>query len=228
MAELANEVEVYLEAGTKRVFACALNWPGWSRSGRDEAAALAVLGAYARRYAAAVGDVASELNSSDGEPDFTVLDRLEGNATTDFGAPDAVPALDRTPMTTEDLLRHEAILRACWDAFEGAAAAAEGRDLQKGPRGGGRDLERMLHHVGGAEAGYLSRIAARFRWDEKSDPRPQLAPLRAVAADALRQAQKGLPAHGPRGGAYWTARTYVRRAAWHLLDHAWELEDRVV
>ena len=28
--------DVYLELGTKRVFACALEWPGWCRGGRDE------------------------------------------------------------------------------------------------------------------------------------------------------------------------------------------------
>lgn len=26
--------DVYLEAGKKRVFACAADWPGWCRSGR--------------------------------------------------------------------------------------------------------------------------------------------------------------------------------------------------
>jgi hypothetical protein len=31
---------------------------------------------------------------------------------------------------------------------------------------------------------------------------------------------------GPRGGVRWTARYYVRRSAWHVLDHAWEIEDR--
>jgi hypothetical protein len=26
----------------------------------------------------------------------------------------------------------------------------------------------------------------------------------------------------------WTPRYFVRRSAWHALDHAWELEDRIL
>ena len=33
----------YLEVGKKRVFACALDWPGWCRSGRDERLAIEAL-----------------------------------------------------------------------------------------------------------------------------------------------------------------------------------------
>jgi hypothetical protein len=36
-----------------------------------------------------------------------------------------------------------------------------------------------------------------------------------------------LAERGPRGGIRWPARYYVRRAAWHVLDHAWEIEDRL-
>jgi hypothetical protein len=36
-----------------------------------------------------------------------------------------------------------------------------------------------------------------------------------------------LPTEGPRGGVRWSARYTVRRAAWHTLDHAWEIEDRI-
>src|SRR5260370_8581235 len=43
---------VYLEIGEKRVFASALDWPGWTRSARDEQGALEALAAYAPRYAA--------------------------------------------------------------------------------------------------------------------------------------------------------------------------------
>jgi hypothetical protein len=37
---------------------------------------------------------------------------------------------------------------------------------------------------------------------------------------------EGLPAAGPRGGKIWSVRYFVRRTAWHALDHAWEIEDR--
>jgi hypothetical protein len=26
----------------------------------------------------------------------------------------------------------------------------------------------------------------------------------------------------------WSPRSFVRRSAWHALDHAWELEDRIL
>ena len=42
---------VYLELGSKRVFACTLDWPGWCRSGKTEELALEALAAYADRYA---------------------------------------------------------------------------------------------------------------------------------------------------------------------------------
>ena len=35
------------------------------------------------------------------------------------------------------------------------------------------------------------------------------------------------PGRSRSGGARWTPRYFVRRAAWHVLDHAWELEDRL-
>mgnify|MGYP003380452358 CR=1 FL=1 len=40
MVHLANQISVYLEIGQKRTFAGAVDWPGWCRAGRDEAAAL--------------------------------------------------------------------------------------------------------------------------------------------------------------------------------------------
>jgi hypothetical protein len=47
-----------------------------------------------------------------------------------------------------------------------------------------------------------------------------LSALRAGAADEL-------PCRGPRGGKLWAPRYFARRVAWHMLDHAWEIEDRV-
>jgi hypothetical protein len=45
---------IYLESGSKRTFAGALEWPGWCRGGKTEAAAIEALLAYAPRYAAAL------------------------------------------------------------------------------------------------------------------------------------------------------------------------------
>ncbi|MBX7251781.1 MAG: hypothetical protein K1X50_07340, partial [Candidatus Promineofilum sp.] len=48
-------MDIYLEEGAKRMFAGALEWPGWCRAGRDEAAARRALLDYAPRYAAVAG-----------------------------------------------------------------------------------------------------------------------------------------------------------------------------
>ena len=36
-------LDVYLELGTKRLFAIAADWPGWARHANDEQSALAAL-----------------------------------------------------------------------------------------------------------------------------------------------------------------------------------------
>ena len=44
-----RKAPVYVEVGAKRAFASAAGWPGWSRSGKTEEAALETLSAYAIR-----------------------------------------------------------------------------------------------------------------------------------------------------------------------------------
>jgi hypothetical protein len=51
---------------------------------------------------------------------------------------------------------------------------------------------------------------------------------RQAVLGALRAAARGeFPLLGPRGGRRWTPRYFVRRDAWHVLDHVWEIEDRI-
>ncbi|HEY2075797.1 MAG TPA: hypothetical protein VGH53_05620, partial [Streptosporangiaceae bacterium] len=73
---------VCLEQGKTWVFASSLDWPGWCRRGKGDEAALDALLDYADRYALVAG------------PGFApgtveVVGRVQGNRTTDFGAPDA-------------------------------------------------------------------------------------------------------------------------------------------
>jgi hypothetical protein len=160
--------------------------------------------------------------------DFVVVERLEGNATTDFGAPDVAPACDATPINESELPHFEALLKACWRAFDGAVRRAAGKELRKGPRGGGRDVDAIVGHVLGADAGYLARLAWKHKQAEAEDQGKELARTRQAILDALAVAVRGeLPERGPRGGVIWTPRYFVRRVAWHVLDHAWELEDRI-
>jgi hypothetical protein len=58
----------------------------------------------------------------------------------------------------------------------------------------------------------------------------EAAELRRFQAilQALSSASSGdTPKQGPRGGVRWTPRRFVKRVAWHVLDHAWEIEDRI-
>jgi hypothetical protein len=220
-------VEIYLEVGAKRVFAGALRWPGWCRSGRDEPTALQALLDHGPLYAAAVGKAAPEFQAPVDTGDLDVLERLPGDATTDFGAPGAIPPQDMKKLSIAELERQVAILTACWDAFDAAARSAVSLPLRSGPRGGGRDLARMRAHVLDADRGYLAQLGGRFRSDERaSEESVRLA--REAFVESLRgRVRDELPDVGPKGGARWPPHYAVRRSAWHALDHAWEIQDRL-
>ncbi|MFN8455862.1 MAG: hypothetical protein U0401_14550 [Anaerolineae bacterium] len=229
MAKLSNQIEVYLEVGQKRTFAGALEWPGWCRAGRDEVAALQALVEMGPPYARILHPAGIEFQPPAAVSDFVVVERLEGNATTDFGAPNVAPRADTRPIDEAELQCLQALLQAYWQAFAETVQAADGKDLRLGPRGGGRDLAGIVQHVVGAQGGYLSRLAWKFKPDETENPIEAVPPTRQAVLEALAAAvHDGLPAHGPRGGAIWLPRYFVRRSAWHILDHLWEIEDRLL
>ena len=228
MASEMTQIEVYLEVGRKKTFAGALDWPGWCRGARDEGAALASLLAYAPRYASIVSTT-FDFAPPDDLAALAVVERLVGNSTTDFGAPDVAPARDSEPFDVAARERAAAILTAIWQAFDQAVRAAEGKELRKGPRGGGRDRDGVVRHVLGADAAYVRRLAQPFRQDAAAPLDDQLRQTRAAIRAALAAAARGeMPSAGPRGGALWTPRYFVRRVAWHSVDHLWEVEDRIV
>jgi hypothetical protein len=214
-------IEVYLEVGAKRTFAGAMAWPGWCRAGRDEAAALAALPAYASRYEAVVADSDLAFEPPHGPEPFVIVGRVTGGASTDFGVPGALAPGDEEPVAGAELERLVIVLRACWAALDQAAAGVTPAGLSAGPRGGGRSVEAIRAHVADAEAAYLSALG----WKAPPDPaarRPTL--LEAMTAVA----PVGMPPPGPRGGKRWPARYFARRVAWHALDHAWEIQDRTL
>ena len=205
-----------------------MDWPGWSRSGRDEAEAVATLAAYGSRYAAVVAAAALKLVPSKDASGFNVIKRVKGNTTTEFGAPAVGIPSDAAPLTQAELQRLERILGACWSALDRAAKGARGVELRKGPRGGGRDLDKITEHVAGAEEVYLVALGARGP-QGAGDGARRVADLRLAILAALRARALGLPVAEPsRAKTLWTPRFFVRRAAWHVLDHAWEIEDRAI
>jgi len=230
LAHTSSPVNVYLETGKKRTLAGAIDWPGWCRGGRDETAALQALIEYGPRYEWVLRAAGLDFHAPADVSILDVIEQLEGNATTDFGAPDVPPSGDAAPLENAELRRQEQILQACWAALDAAALEAHGKELRKGPRGGGRELAGIVRHVLDAEASYLTRLGGKLPKEIGEDDRSEaLRQRREIILDTLSAASRGeLPLQGPRGGARWTPRYFVRRAAWHILDHVWEIEDRAL
>jgi len=152
--------------------------------------------------------------------DIRVVERLPGTATTAFGAPDVVFAMDARPTDAADGERLATLVRAAWAVLDKVAAIAAA-ELRKGPRGGGRDRDAIVAHVVAAESAYARRIGLRLREPDPGDV-GAVAAIRAAITDVLARPTDG----GPIPGGRWPARYAVRRIAWHVLDHAWEIEDR--
>jgi len=203
---------VLIEAGKRRVFASALEWPGWCRSGRTEDEALSDLAAYAARYAPVTEQAGLRLARGASE-NFEVLERLTGNATTDFGAPGVAVEYEGRPLDRDDARRLAALVGACWQ-YLGSTLATAPAELRKGPRGGGRDRDQIAEHVAEAEIAYARKLGVRLGHD-------------IVATRAALIVLLGTPdTEGTPTETRWPVRYGARRIAWHVLDHAWEIEDK--
>jgi hypothetical protein len=217
---VAPKLKIYLEATPKRAFACAVDWPGWCRAGRDADAAIEALVAYADRYKKAMGRAASITAPKD-RSEVEVVHRLKGNASTEYGIPGASSPSDERPISAAELKRLRQLLKAAWATFDRTAKAAGGVELRKGPRGGGRSLAKIVEHVREADEAYVTRLGARP--PKGGDPKL----LRARIMDTLEARVTGKPITDPANvKTLWEPRYAVRRSAWHALDHAWEIEDR--
>ena len=224
-----NSINVFVEIGKKRIFVGAVDWPGWCRSTRDEKTALQALIDYGPRYAQVLHSREIEFQVPTDASDLIETERHDGNATTDFGAPAIVLDADREPIERMEFERLQTVLLACWQAFDSAVGRATGRALRKGPRGGGRDVEKILEHVLEADRGYLARLAWKHKRESGKNPVEELSRTRQAILNALEVGVNGdLPEQGPRGGIIWPPRYFVRRVAWHVLDHAWEIDDRIM
>jgi hypothetical protein len=197
---------VYIERGNKRVFACAYDWPGWCRSAKDEAAALETLADYADRYRGVAE--AAGLRFPKTAARFVVVDRVKGDGATDFGVPHKVAPRDGGPVTTAQAKKYVALLEATWLTFADVVAAAPAK-LRKGPRGGGRDRDQIATHVTDAEKAYSRKLGIRTIKDPDE--------IRAAILDVVRTRETD---------TNWPIPYAVRRITWHVLDHAWEIEDK--
>lgn len=221
---MSEPIRVMLEQGKKRAVASAFDWTGWGRSARIKGDAVAVLAAYRPRFAK-VADVAGLGEEFGATGEIEVVERLEGTGMGDYyGVSGRTAGPEQEPMTAAACERKIALLRAAWAYFDDVAARVS-VELRQGPRGGGRDRERINRHVNGAEieehAIKVGVITRPDVWQHPELHRDELLAHRDAFCTAIREHNAGgLSARS------WTLPFLIRRCAWHFLDHAWEMEDR--
>ena len=204
----------------KKVAAFAIDWPGWSRGAKTPDAAVELLEAYRERYRP-IARLAGQ------EPEFDAVGPLEivedhvGVGSTDFwGISFAPSSFEQGPMPEDELERKLGLLEASWRFFDDVAARVS-PELAKGPRGGGRNRDEIVRHVVANEWGDLAQKVG-------VSPPGEMTP-EAVRAhrEAYVAAMRDYNAQGRLGrGRNWTIPLLLRHTAFHVLDHAWEMEDK--
>ena len=206
----------------KKVAAFALDWPGWSRGAKTPGDAVDMLEAYRDRYGpiASLAGLESEFGAA-GKLD--VVEDHVGVGSTDFwGISFAPSSFEQAPMPEDELERKLALLQAAWRYLDDVAARVS-PDMQRGPRGGGRTRDEIVRHVLGNERGDLARRVGVI-----------VEPVVPATLEGLRSHQEdylaALRDYNAQGrlarGRNWTIPLLVRHTAFHVLDHAWEMEDK--
>jgi hypothetical protein len=217
---MGDPVRVMVELGKKKAVAVALDWPGWDRSGKSEAEALQVFTAYRPRYAkvAELAGLAKEFRAAG---KVTVVERLQGTGMTDFyGLSFSSAASEHEPISDAACERKIALLRASWTYFDDVASRVSA-ELRKGPRGGGRDRDKIVRHANGAEIDeFAKKVGVITPLDARERPDDLRAHREAFCAAIRDYNARGAPART------WTVQFVIRHSAYHMLDHAWEMEDR--
>jgi hypothetical protein len=214
-----DRLEIAVEVVPKRAFAWAIDWPGWCRGGKDTALAIESLLDHAERYAIMVqtAELAFPIVAADL---LATVSAVDGGAGTGFGVPSTIIDLDRLALDAAAAARLASLVAAAWTVFDRVAAGAPA-ELRKGPRGGGRDRDKLIDHVIEADHAYARELGLRLPTPPPVD-RDAVIAERAAMAAILREPSDG----SPLADRKWTPRYAARRIAWHALDHAWEIEDR--
>ncbi len=221
---MTDRMRVTLEIGPKgkKVVAVAPDWPGLERGAKTGEEAIERLRSYRRRYAP-VAKLAEMDAAFDANQDVDVVDQYPGTPSTDFWSISfAFSSIDRQAMSNDALERELRLMRACWAFFDDVRGRVSA-EMRKGPRGGGRDRDRIVRHTLAAEQQWAKMIAA---------PTPDLALLSDEGLQAYReaycQAIRDYHAQGKPAGkmAKWPLRYLIRHTAFHTMDHAWEMEDK--
>ena len=206
----------------KRSVAFSLDWPGWSRGGKTPEAALETLEVYRERYrpVAALAGMADEFDAAG--PLEIVEDKV-GTGSTDFwGISFSPSSAEQGPMPDAELERKITLLRACWAFFDDVAAHVS-PEMRRGPRGGGRDRDRIIRHTIRTESeDFAKQVGLRIPEGGALAPEA-LRDYREAYVAAIRAYNAG---QVPRRMRSWTLPFLVRHSAFHTLDHAWEMADK--
>jgi hypothetical protein len=217
-------VRTVIERGPKgkRSVAFGVDWPGWSRGAKEPELALETLESYRERYRQ-VAELAGLASEFDAAGPIEIVEDHVGTGSTDFwGISYAPAATEQEPMTEAEFDRGITLLRACWKFFDGVAARVS-PEMRKGPRGGGRDRDRIIRHVIRNESEEFAKQVG-LRIPEEGALTPDgLLQHRTTYVDAMRAYNAGELERRKRS---WTLPFLIRHSAYHTLDHAWEMEDK--
>jgi hypothetical protein len=217
-------VRTVVERGTKgkKVVAFSLDWPGWSRGAKSPEAALETLEAYRSRYRP-IAELAGMAAEFDAAGPLEVVEDRVGTGSTDFwGISFSPSSTEHGPMSEAELERKIDLLRAAW-AFFDAVAARVSPEMRKGPRGGGRDRNRIVRHTIRTESEDFAK-AIGLRIPEEAALTPDgLRQHRRSYVEQMRAYNAGEVNKQMRS---WTLPFLIRHSAFHTLDHAWEMEDK--
>jgi hypothetical protein len=220
---MGDKLRVIIEVGKKerRVVAGATDWPGLDRWDKTDDGAIAKMTSYVPRYAA-VAERAGMAEELARQRLVEVVDRVTGSGSADYWGIAHVPSdVEREVLSPDELERRLALLQACWSYFDDTAARVSA-ELRPGPRGGGWTRDELFRHVHVNEAQQFTRKV------EVRTPREMvLSPDgRAAHREATLDAIRAYNADGRIAGRSWPIQFLIRRIAHHVMDHAWEMEDR--
>ena len=221
---MAKHTRVTLEIGPKgkRVVAVAPDWPGLERGAKTGEDAIERLRAYIPRYSQ-VAKLAKMDAVFDAIKGFDVVEQYPGTGSTDFrGISFAFSSIDQQGMSGDELERELILMQACWAFFDDVRRRVSA-EMQKGPRGGGRDRDHIVRHTFAAEQKWAKKIGVLTADDAMLSG----TGLKAHR-DAYCQAIREFHSQGKMAGkvAKWPLRYLIRHTAFHTMDHAWEMEDK--
>jgi len=218
---MANQLRVTLEIGPKgkKVAAVAQDWPGLERGAKTGTAAIERLESYLPRYAP-VAKLAGMDREFEAITTIDVVEEYPGTGSTDFwGISFAFSSIDRQDISSGELERELTLMQACWAFFDEVRMRVSA-EMQKGPRGGGRDRDRIVRHTLVNEQDWAKGLGLRTPEDAILTDEG----LRAHR-DAYCDAIRAFHAEG-KTARKWPLRYLIRHTAYHTLDHAWEMEDK--